>query len=364
MNIILNKILLFFAILLFSNNNLFAIENFNISYDTQKTIELTNEINFAEEQTQYQDEDTTNIQPDLIKIFLAHTTVGYGVDTNLFKSSKIYSAINLIGMLTNKYELISDSTIIEATQNIIKPYNSFDIAKKVNADRIFIIKVEQLKNILRTEIISVDPLNPDTVRTSEGFALLHLFNKQTDEPVYDPTLLYALQQAFAVIENDSLMFQNLGETFDVKPVPNVVISGIEFINDTSFVSWDIFSNQLIKSYEYSEMIFEEVHKSKDWILFDIDSRDAVYGMYNMFLIENNIAPSVNELHALQNFNIFYYISGKIERNKYGATISISLHHLSKDGDSKIKSYSEMLYKNDVIELKNIIKRLANKLIEN
>lgn len=297
------------------------------------------------------------------KIYIAHTTVGIGVDTTLLKPTKIYAAINLICMLTDKYALISDSIISHATEKIPQPCTAFDVAKSVEADIILIIKVEQLHNIIRTEIISVDPKRPDTAKTGEGFALLHLFKKKSDEPIYDPALLTALQRAFAVVENDSLMFQNQIDPFNVTPVPNLVIAGIEFHNNPQYNNWEVFANPLITSFEYTEVIFEVIHNSKKYLVFDTESRDAIYGMFNLALIENNIAPSNNELDALKRFGVSYYITGKLVRTKYGVEITLSLNQLSQYGNIQIKSVSDTVNKNKILDVKNTIKNLAEKLIE-
>ena len=303
-----------------------------------------------------------------IKIYIAQTVVGLGIDTSLFPAAKINAAINFITMLNNDYELISDSVVIEAMRKIKQPFTAFDIAREVWADRIFIIKVEQLMNILKAEIISANPLKTDSANVSEGFAPLHLFKKATHEPLYDPALLAALQRAFAVSENDSLMFRFQNEPFDVKPAPNLVICGLEFINNLNFTHWEIFNNPLVTSYEYAELIFETINRTKNWVVFDIDSRDAIYAMFNLFLIENHIAPSINELSALKNFNVFHFITGKVERNRYGVVFTLSLNKISETEVAgtgevvELKSVSETLHKNDIIEPKNIIRRLANRLI--
>lgn len=309
-----------------------------------------------------------------IKIYIARTVIGLGIDTSLFKPEKIHAAMNFITMLNDDYELISANTVAEATQRMAGDTNriitAFDVAKEVGADRIFVIKVEQLMSVLRTEIISVNPRIPDSTSVSEGFALLHFFKKSNHEVIYDPTLLKSLQRAFAVIENDSLMFQNTNH--NVKPAPNLVIAGIEFVNDSTFTNWEIFNSPVTTSYAYTELIFETINKTDDWVVFDTESRDVIYEMFNLFLIENHIAPSMNELSALRNFGVFHFISGRLERNRNGITFTLSLYKMAginnQSNDSvgeiiKLKSVSENLHKNDIIEPKNIIRRLAKKLIE-
>ena len=299
-----------------------------------------------------------------IKIYIARTVIGLGIDTSLFNPQKIFAAIDFITMINQNYELIPNSAIAEAKQRIEQPFTAFDVAREVSADRIFVITVEQLMNVLRAEIISANPQTPDSTSVSEGFASLHFFRKSTNDPIYDPTLLVALQRAFAVSENDSLMFKPQNDDYFIKPVPNLVICGIEFVNDSTLTHWEIFTNPLTTSYEYTELIFETINRSNDWMVFDIESRDAIYGLFNLFFIENHIAPSINELSALMQFGINYFISGRLERNRDGATFTLFLNKNHPDRVEVIKSVSETLHSNDIIEPKNIIRRLAKELIPN
>jgi len=302
---------------------------------------------------------------NLAKLYIALTAIGKGIDTTYFNESKIYAAINLIALLSEKYLLISPQFVQEKIEELKKPINAFDIANAVEADKILIIKIEQLKNIIRAEITSINPnpQQPIQLITNEGFAAINFFENQTNIPVYDPTILKALQRAFALNENDSLMFMELPQPFSVKPVPNLVISGMEFQNDLSFTSWDVFSEQLVRSYEFSETIYDEIKNTDDWVVFDIDSRDAIYEMFNLFLVENNIAPSANEIAALMQFSVNHFISGKIERNRNGITISLTLNNINQQNEIvPLKSVSENIYTNDVKKTKEAIKELAQKIL--
>jgi hypothetical protein len=297
------------------------------------------------------------------KIYIAHIALGNGIDTTTIKDSKVKAAMNLVAILSEKFELIPDNIVMEKSNELVKPYTAFDVAKATKADRILIIKVEQLENILRAEINSVNPQNPEKVTNSEGFAFINYFENTTNKPVYDPSLLAALQRAFAISENDSLMFLEKEDVFSVIPAPNLVISGIQFNNNSELEKWDVFDNTIVKSYEFCEIIFKEIKKNNKWIIFDIDSRDAVYKIFNLHLIENNVKPSSNEFAALKKFGISFYIDGTINRNKEGIEIILSLNKIDDNLETKtIKSASAKVTTNDLVIIKDAVKKIANKLI--
>jgi hypothetical protein len=265
-------------------------------------------------------------------------------------------------LLNDKYELVSDS-LVDAAINKLNSPNAFDIAKEVLADKIFIIKLEQLVNVIRVEIISANYPDTHNARTTEGIAVLHLFKKTDGIPYFDPTILTAMQRAFAASEGDSLMFIKCEEPYNIKPVPNIVVAGIEFVNNENYAKWEIFNNPLINSFEYSEIIYEAICKIKNYVVFDIESRDALYAIFNLFLIENNVAPSYNELAALRRFNINYYITGKIERNVNGVNIILTIKENKASSNEIIKSVRKEVYENDINKIRNVIRELARELVE-
>ena len=296
-----------------------------------------------------------------IRIYLANSVIGKGIDTTLLSADKIKPALHYITLLNDKYELVSDSLVNDAANKLNSP-TAFDIAKEVLADRIFIVKLEQLVNVIRVEIISANYPDTHNARTSEGIAVLHLFKKTDGMPYFDPTILAATQRAFAGIEGDSSMFLKCEEPYNIKPASNIVIAGIEFVNDEKYTNWEVFNNPLIKSFEYSEIIYEAICKIKNYVVFDMESRDALYALFNLFLIENNVMPSYNELAALRRFNVECYITGKIERKINGVDITLKINENTQTSNKIIKSVDREVLENDITKIKNVIKELAKELL--
>ena len=119
---------------------------------------------------------------------------------------------------------------------------------------------------------------------------------------------------------------------------------------------------MINSFEYSNIIYESAYKCPNYVIFDIDSRDGIYALFNLFLIENHIQPSYNELSALQRFNINYYITGKVERNLNGISITLMIKENKPNSNKIIKSVSDNVYENNINYVKNTLEKLAKKLL--
>lgn len=294
------------------------------------------------------------------RIYLAKSILSYGVDTTFCSEYKISAALNLAMLVTEKYELISNEEISEIIKELPEKYTAFDIAKNLEANGILVVKVEQLRNLLRAEISRINPESPENVITGEGYAMLHYFTDDEHRAIYDPSLLLALQRAFAVVESDSVLF----EKQNAKPAPLLAICGIEFQKGENSEKWELFSDELIRSYEMTETIFEIISNSSDWVVLDIETRDHLYSLYNLYGVENNIRPAVSELAALSNFGVKKYITGQIIERSQSNDLEINLF-LNEIQDAQVvtcNKVSEITNETDTKKILEILKELTKKMI--
>ena len=78
------------------------------------------------------------------KIYLHSYTLGQGVDTSFVKPAKLYLALNfIVTELSSGYELISPKSVA-ATISDEMSLSPIEIGAALDADLIFIIKMEQL----------------------------------------------------------------------------------------------------------------------------------------------------------------------------------------------------------------------------
>jgi hypothetical protein len=308
--------------------------------------------------------DTVPFVP--LKIMVANVEPGRGLSPD-FTISKVYAALNFAAGLSSKYQVISpeeiDSTTILLSKSFTIP-SVENVAINLGADRIFFITVNQIKNMLRVEIVGSKPGDTTFKGSGTGYSLLHYRNNKTYKPLYDPSLLEALQRAFAAEEDDSAMFANASGKFRVFPAKTLAIGGIAFVNDTTLPPWSIFENKIIKSFTLAETIFEAAKDSPNYTVYDIDTRDSIYAIFNMYAVENCNPPTRQEIDALQKFQVERFLSGVMMRNNSGITVEIYLCDMNNGIFKIIDSDKQNIDTDSMEKLQKLIKQMTAKLLEN
>ncbi|MGA2297474.1 MAG: hypothetical protein ABSG15_08005 [FCB group bacterium] len=305
------------------------------------------------------------LQPRLNKLLIAKINLGRGIDTNLTES-KIEAALTLASEVSGKYSLIS-TFIMDSVANKMKAENiipsALAVAEKLNADQILFININRKENMLRVDISSVETDNINRKSTGTGYALLHYFGEKTGDPLYDPTILLAVQRALADLAKDSLMFANAPGGFRVFPAPTLVIGGIDFQDSSKLIEWELYSKRVVISYDLVESIFEAIRDNPHYAVYDTPTRDSVYALFNFAYVENYRPPSIDELKVLDKFEVKMYISGIFRRVNKGAELELYLSIIDKDHLNIINTVKGMLLHDNIDELRILAKDLAKRLLE-
>lgn len=306
------------------------------------------------------DDSTQEIQ----KIYVASVDKGLGADS--IPAAKFHKAMNLAAMLSGKYELIPPYRI-DSIYNIFEKEGenprAIDIGRKANADKIMFAKMNRLHNMLRIDITLFSTENDEDIKNGKGYEALNFYDLKENEMLIDPSLLKATQRAFADVTDDSLMFDNLSESYRIYPAPTIVISGIAYIGMKDSTEWDIFNDRVISSYDACETILEETRKSNNFVTYDIATRDSIYAMFNLFGIENYMPPTNIEIEALRKLEVEYFISGKIKFSKNEADVNLMLFKITKAGQKMIKQTKATLYDDSTEEYRKLLRKLTNDLID-
>jgi hypothetical protein len=298
------------------------------------------------------------------RIMLATTTFGNAAKEKI-TIDKIEAALYFACNLTDKFELIPPKNVDSLIQVFKASHEKLTqeiFVKKLKADKIYFVHTDLLANMIRLEISSLDP-NSNTKSIGTGYANIHYFNEKTNEPVYDPSILEALQRAMAVAEKDSSMFYGADSLFYIKPVPTLVISGINFINNPLLEAWDLFEQKEVKSYFILESIFEASIKSDKYVCYDIASRDSIYRLFNLAIPENFRSTNDVELSCLENLKVNYFISGEFIRNNNGAELSLYLMEIKNKIARLIKKVNASVNEDKLTLLKEQTQILTNELLE-
>lgn len=297
------------------------------------------------------------------KLLLAKVSIR-NIDS--ISESKVFAAFALAAEITGKYQLIPkqirDSVVNVISIDSLRPTAAI-IANKLNAERILFIDINRLNNMLRVDISSVEQ-NEDTVSAKgKGYSLIHYLSDKDHIPLYDPSLLEATQRAFADLEGDLLMYDTLQNSLKVYPAKTLVIGGIVFINDNELREWELFTRKEVNSFDAIEKIFETARDCPDYVVWDTDSRDAIYSIFNMYGIENANAATTYELQALEKFDVDRYITGTLKRTKFGAEIELFMCEIIGANLKILNSVKGSIQKDELEEFRKEITRLTEKLLK-
>lgn len=299
----------------------------------------------------------------LKKVLFANVQFGRQIEG--LNKKLVETALDFALQYSGKYELITarkrDSVVSSFAANK-KQATVKSIARALNADRIVFINVNVLANIVR---VSLNSVNAKTTFASEGvgYDFARYRAKGSDNPEYGPSLLAAIQRAFAVAEKDSMMYADLKGFKRAIPAKTLVVGGLEFIDKKKVEKWDLFHKKELHSYSAVEEIISKCRERDDYVVFDVASRDSIYAIFKLFLVENCHAMSGTEISALHKLEVECVISGKFTRTKDGADIEISLFELSAKGPRKLKTVKGSIDKDSVIDFKKKIHELTPKLFE-
>ncbi len=298
-----------------------------------------------------------------VKMIIAPVQYGSGVSD--LDEYKVSAAMALAARLAQKYFLLPielrDTAVIKLKEKAIEP-NAINIAKELRVDRLLFIKINRLKNILRVDLTNfhID----STITQSEGYGYAYLNYRQGSdtEVLYDPSLLLALQRAFAVSEGDSNLYANATGSFKTFPAKTLAVAGIYFQNDDRQKNWELFQYKEIISYDMIETIFEQASKFPRLVVYDADTRDSIYLMHNLADPDNSEKPTLYEIQALQSLGIDYLITGTFTRNEQGADISLSLLDINNNNIELINTINNKIFEDDLDNLRLILRVLANELL--
>lgn len=246
---------------------------------------------------------------------------------------KLEAGLALAVELTGKYILISGKEADSLVTTVPKTadMNVLTMAQVSKAQAVVFVRVDRLQNIVRAEIQLAFAPNFKKKTTGTGFALIRYRKEKNNEQLLDPALLLAFQRAFAVAIADSNTYRQLQGSLQVYPASPMVIGGLEYINNTSLTPWALFQKTEVQSYDAVLTMFDVAKEAKRYACFDADTRDSIFALFHLLLMENNKAPTQTELDALYKLEVRHYITGKMERTDSGAHLTVQLCSIQEHG---------------------------------
>ena len=290
--------------------------------------------------------------------------VKFGKETNDLTLNKVEAAVALAGGITKRFHLVPFSVRDSVAQNLIdeqKAPTAAAIAEKLNVKKILFMNINRVENMLRVDISMVDAEDFDDKSDGSGYALIHFIKEKDEKVLYDPSLLAAVQRAVAVCLHDSLMYSGTEGKFNVIPAPTLVIGGVDFQDDQELYLWDLYSRMAVASYDMLEAIFETAKDSRDFVIYDIPTRDTIYSMFKLYFVENYKSPSKYEMEILDKFQVDYYVTGTLKRIREGAELELGLYKIKDEKLYPVRSEKDILKDDDLFQLRELVQTLTKKL---
>lgn len=304
------------------------------------------------------------IDKKLHKLLIARIQVGDNIPQEI--AAKVPPALALAAFASGKYEVIR-MTMNDSASKFLKAQGISPTISKVmeflNAQKSVYINIQRLNNLLRVEILEDAFPDYNESRPGVGFALLRY--RKGDTILYDIPLLHALQRAFAVAERDSLMFDKADEDMRRYPAPTVVPTGIVFKDNYKNLNkiYDL-KMQVINAYDAVQIMVNAGKDHPKFTLVDIDTRDSVYAMLNLYGVENNREPVGQELAMLGRIGIEYIITGTAENKKDFSEITLELKKLQKDGSTTfVRGVKEIITTDKIEDFRKAIDRSTKVLLD-
>ena len=303
---------------------------------------------------------TLNAQPRE-KILIGNVQKGLGADS--IPAVKFSQALKLATTVTEKYELIDQNKI----DSLYDVYNSdklnvLQAADLLNADLIIFGRLDRLHNLLRVDIKLVDPAD-SSISKGTGYDLLNFVDMKKNERMIDPGILAATQRAFAQAKNAPLLYDDAPGTMKVYPTSTLVVAGLGFVGQKDTTKWDIYNNKEVNSFSVVESIFEAASKYDKYTVYDTDTRDSLYALFNLYGIENYMSPTTYEIDALRKMQVDYFVTGRIEFETDSADIKMVLFRIDSMGQTPVREVNGVLREDKVKTMNKTIRKLTYKLLK-
>ena len=294
--------------------------------------------------------------------FLAN--VDFHLDNVKISQSKFDAAATYAIAISEKYYYFSmrkrDSVIKELNKEKIQ-LTGHSIGKKLNANYALFANVNQSENLLRVDLTAVDLANDSIKYSGIGWSLIKFKSTDNDSIIVDPSLLEAFQRAFAVLTNDSNLFENQNGALKVFPKTPIVLCALNYKESEFSEKWKIYKDRITDSYDALVNIFEIFYANKKYLPLDIETRDFLYQKNNLLGVENYSSPSKEEISLLSKLGINNFIFGEIEFNEDKMNITLYLCEVKDNNISQKSSATGELEKDGIVEFRNLIKELSQKL---
>lgn len=299
-----------------------------------------------------------------IHLLLAGVTTG--PHATAVTSNKVFAALQLIDKALPGYA----STPVDARDSIVRALErrgaaatAQSIGAEVGADRLLFVRVDRLENILRIALTIRYGDAFDSTAEGVGYALIRYRREGSEERIYDPAVLAALQRALAMAERSHDLFADCEGVMRIRPAAQLVVSGLGYRDEPGAAQWTLFEEKIISAYSATLDIIATATDDPRFVVYDIDSRDSLYALQGLYYVENYREPTETELAALSAFGVRHLISGTFVRAPHGADLSLSLCLIKSNRCNSIATVTSSLSEDSHSALQSAVWDLTTRLLQ-
>lgn len=281
-------------------------------------------------------------------------------------SGKVEAALALAADLSTRFRYLPTFTrdsILRAADKGQGAPTAIEAARIVEARYLAFVRVQRLHHLVRSEVVLHDAWGIRKEQRGVGYASLRLHH--VDESVLaDPAVLASLQRALAVTFADSTMFAATDSGLAARPTELAALGGIEFVNDPSMESWNLFKEKVAVSYDIVQNIVHDMAASDRITVMDVETRDTIYAMFGLHLTENYNQVSGLEISHLRKLEVTHLITGALQRSTGGAILRLSWNRLEpNDRYTSLSTVSESITSDSKEDLRKAVSRAVARLFK-
>ncbi len=281
---------------------------------------------------------------------------------------KVDPAFALAMFASNKYRSISFAerdSVLTLLQKENHDVTASLLASHLGAQQIAFITINRLQNILRVSLACRYGPNYAELREGIGYALLKYRKGSEDSILYDPSLLIAIQRAFAAAQGDSMMYRKAEMDLRVYPAQLLAPTHLEIKQKVETTS--LLFNPMQKpvvAYDAMQTIFLAAKDHPLYVPLDVDTRDSVYALANLYDVENANPPNVLELKVLYQLDIRQCIMSELTlETRDDIVLKMKFCEIMPDGNLRLlREEKTMLAGDKVSDLQKALAKTTRKLL--
>ncbi|MCX6141233.1 MAG: hypothetical protein NTX15_10475 [Candidatus Kapabacteria bacterium] len=242
----------------------------------------------------------------------------------LITSYKVEAAMALALDVSGRYELIPNST----RDSIVRTFHKDSItiqaaADKLGAELIAFCSIGRVANLVRMEVVITGGEGWIVTTSGTGYASTSLLSDSSRLRIIDPAILTSTQRALCGALLDSALYADADSGLNARPTQLAAIGGIEFIPGSSDLApWSIIREKIAASYDAASTIAASMRGNDMVTVADIETRDSIYALARLYMVENYNPPSGTEIKTLMGFEFTHIITGRFERVRGGAQLTL------------------------------------------